>query len=189
MAQDDDLAARLHQATVTPARVNPYTLPPDAHGWRGLSLPGNQKRKVYTILHNESVLVTALLLFPGERSVMHSHETGELSVHFGGEMEPTVSWNPPGLVHGGATPGRSLGQELAARLQQAANGLGGDDDAKLAAQLGQLLGAPQVEEWLQNLARPDPKPRVLVDILFPPFKTTIEDPKLECRTVSGQWYD
>lgn len=187
MTELDDLAARLHQATITPARVNPYTLPPDAHGWRGLSLPGNQKRKVYTVLHNESVLVTALLLFPGERSVMHSHETGELSVHFGGELEPAVSWNPPGMVHGGATPGRSLGQELANVLQATANA--SEDDVKLAAQLGRLLGAPQVEEWLRGLMQPGPKPRVLVDILFPPFKTTIEDPKLERRTVVGQWYD
>ena len=189
MSQDDNLAERLHQATIIPARVNPYTLPPDAHGWRGLSLPGNQKRKVYTVLHNEQVLVTALLLFPGERSVMHSHETGELSVHFGGELEPQVSWNPPGLVHGGATPQRSLGDELAGLLAEAATGLGADDDAKMAAQLGRLLGAPQVEEWLQNLLRPSPKPRVLVDILFPPFKTTIEDPKLDRKTVVGQWYD
>jgi hypothetical protein len=120
---------------------------------------------------------------------MHSHETGELSVHFGGELEPQVSWNPPGMVHGGATGGRALGQELATLLQSAATGTGTDADARIAEQLGRLLGAPQVEEWLQNLMRPEPKPRVLVDILFPPFKTTIEDPKLERRTVTGQWYD
>src|SRR5712692_10094698 len=81
------------------SEVDPYLLPPELQGWRGLSIPGNHKRKWYTVLHNEQVLVTALLLIPGERSVRHSHETGELSIHYYGEMNPVVSWNPPGVVH------------------------------------------------------------------------------------------
>ena len=81
-------------------RINPYALAADRQGWRGLSLDGNCKRKAYTLLHNDQVLVTALLLIPGERSIRHSHETGELSVHFSGELRPSVTWNPPGVLHG-----------------------------------------------------------------------------------------
>jgi hypothetical protein len=186
---EEDLSERLKRAQWTPAQVNPWTLPADQHGWRGLALPGNHKRKVYTVLHNEQVLVTALLLVPGERSVMHSHESGELSVHFDGEMSPSVSWHPPGEVHGGATPQPSLGDEIAAALQAAAAGPGGADTERFAAQLGELLHAPPVEEWLRARLRPTPKPRVLIDILFPPFKTTIEDPQMVRRTIVGQWYD
>src|ERR1700688_4090717 len=79
--------------------INPYLLAPRQQGWRGLSIPGNHKRKWYTVLHNEQVLVTALLLIPGERSIRHSHETGELSIHYDGEMRPVISWNPPGALH------------------------------------------------------------------------------------------
>src|SRR5712692_3176045 len=81
------------------SEVDPYLLPPELQGWRGLSIPGNHKRKWYTVLHNEQVLVTALLLIPGERSIRHSHETGELSIHYDGEMIPVVTWNPPGYLH------------------------------------------------------------------------------------------
>ena len=62
------------QRITIPTRVNPYTVPADHQGWRGLALDGvNAKRRTYTVLWNEQVLVMALLTFPGERSVRHSH--------------------------------------------------------------------------------------------------------------------
>ena len=61
-----------------PVNANPYFLPDDRHGWRGLSLPGHRRRKWWTLLHNDTVLVTALMLIPGEASVRHSHESGDL---------------------------------------------------------------------------------------------------------------
>ena len=82
------------------SETDPFSLPPERHGWRGLGLPGHRKRKWWTVLHNDQVLVTALLLIPGERSVRHSHETGELSIHYDGEMRPVVVWNPPGSARG-----------------------------------------------------------------------------------------
>ena len=63
--------------------------------------PGAHKRKWYTLVENDKCLVTALLLIPGEVGIRHSHESGELSVHFSDEMRPEVTWNPPGMVHGG----------------------------------------------------------------------------------------
>ncbi len=47
-----------------------------------------------------AVLVTALLLIPGERSIRHSHESGELSIAFSSELTPIVTWHPPGELHG-----------------------------------------------------------------------------------------
>ena len=81
--------------------INPYTLPADLQGWRGESIPGAHKRKWFTLVENDKCLVTALLLIPGEVGIRHSHESGELSVHFSDEMRPEVTWNPPGMVHGG----------------------------------------------------------------------------------------
>ena len=64
-----------------PSEGDPFTLPAERHGWRGLGLAGHHKRKWWTLLHNDQVLVTALLLIPGEHSVRHSHESGDLSIH------------------------------------------------------------------------------------------------------------
>lgn len=178
----------LKQAQWTPMSRPAFDVPSDQHGWRGLSLPGNQKRKVYTVLHNEQVLVTCLLLFPGERSVRHSHESGELSVHFDDAMKPVVSWHPPGEVHGGAAP-RQLGKELADLLRQVPPESVAQETARAITELVPALELPQVEEWIQALVRPAPAPRVLIDILFPPFRTTIEDPTLTRTTFVGQWYD
>lgn len=182
-----DLEA-LKQAQWTPIRRDAFDVSEGEHGWRGLGLPGDHKRKVYTVLHNEQVLVTCLLLFPGERGVRHSHESGELSVHFDGEMRPSISWHPPGEVHGGAET-RRLGRELAEILRKAAPPESARDTARLITQLVPVLELPQVEEWIQRLVRPVPTPRVLIDVLFPPFKTTIEDPSYPRKTIAGQWYD
>ncbi len=188
---EPDALERMKQAHWTPAQVKAFSVPEGRHGWRGLGLPGNQKRKVYTVLHNEQVLVTALLLLPGERSVTHSHESGELSVHFDDPMTPTVSWHPPGEVHGGrAAASSGLAKQLAEVLETVKTGPSTPPDVlALATQLGALLDVPQLAEWVQTLVTPDPRPRVLIDILFPPFKTTIEDPRYPKKTVVGQWYD
>jgi len=186
---ETDLAERLKQAQWTPAQIKAFSVPESQHGWRGLGLPGNQKRKVYTVLHNEQVLVTALLMLPGERGVTHSHESGELSVHFDDPMAPTVSWHPPGEIHGGRA-GAPLASQLSDLLAAVKNGPSTPADVLgLAKQLSQLLQVPQLQEWVQALVTPDPRPRVLIDILFPPFKTTIEDPRYPKKTVAGQWYD
>src|SRR5947207_15862215 len=87
----------------SPVRANPYTVPPDQQGWRGLGLPElNAKRKAYTLFWNEQVLVCGLLLLPGERSIRHSHETGEMSITFSDALHPSVGYTPGGLLHGGA---------------------------------------------------------------------------------------
>ena len=81
--------------------MNPYTVPERQHGWRGLGIEGNHKRKCYTVLQNEHVLVTALVTLPGETSVRHSHESGELSIHYVDKLQPFVTWHPGGELHGG----------------------------------------------------------------------------------------
>ena len=170
-------------------RINPYTLPEGQHGWRGLSVPGNHKRKWYTIIHNEQVLVTALLLIPGEKSIRHSHESGELSIHFLGELKPRVTWNPPGVLHGPPVKQDSdqgMDEELT-NLERSSN----PEVVNLVRQISQMqLQIQQLHEGLQRLLTPEPSPRVIVDILFPPFKSTIDDPAYpERKTVIGQWYD
>jgi hypothetical protein len=41
-----------------------------------------------------------------------------------------------------------------------------------------------------ELKTPEAGPEVIIDILFPPFKTTLDDPAYgEKRTVVGQWFD
>ncbi len=170
-------------------RINPFTVPEGQHGWRGLGVPGNHKRKWYTILHNEKVLVTALLLIPGERSIRHSHESGELSIHYRGEIKPGVTWNPPGVLHGPPVK-QEINQGVNAGLigqEKSSN----PEVARLVQQISQLqLQMQQLQEGLQQLLTPEPSPRVIIDILFPPFKTTIDDPAYpERKTVIGQWYD
>ena len=175
-----------------PLRINPYTLLEDQHGWRGLSLPGNHKRKVYTILQNDHVLVTGLLLMPGEVSIRHSHESGELSIHYLGELRPQVSWNPPGVLHSGAPPRPVAREELPDLVEQTiADQFSSPEVAGLARQIAELQRQiVELQERLETALRPTPAPFVIVDILFPPFKTTIDDPNYpDKKTVTGQWYD
>lgn len=177
--------------------VNPYTLPADQQGWRGLSLPGARRRKWYTVLHNEQVLVTALMQLPGEQGCRHSHETGELSIAYVGEMQPIVTWHPPAEAHGGlayneSRQGIPLGAELAELVRHEAPSEASTPE--IAAIARQLLDMQTQMQELQGrmleLLRPTPTPRVIVDVLFPPFKTTILDPAYpEPRTVIGQWFD
>ena len=185
---DGEQIARLAESI----RVNPYTVPPDQHGWRGLSVPGNAKRKCYTVLHNEQVLVTALVLLPGERSIRHSHESGELSVVYTGDLKPIVTWHPPGLLHSGPPVKPTIGPEVADLLGQGdPSGASSPGIAAVVRQIAQLqVQVQELQEKLLELTRPDPQPRVLIDILFPPFKTTIDDPAYPDKpTIVGQWYD
>ena len=173
--------------------INPYTV--KEHGWRGLSIPGNRKRKWYTVLHNDKLLVTALLTgIPGEYGLRHSHETGELSVHFNDEMRPEVTWNPPGVLHGGIPqPQTNLTDALAASLKEreAALQSGSPEVAQLVGMITELQQQmAELQQRLRDALRPAPAPRIIIDITFPPFRTLIDDPVLpEKRVVTGQWYD
>jgi hypothetical protein len=170
-----------------PAEADPFTLPPERHGWRGLGLAGHRKRKWWTLLHNEQVLVTALLLIPGERSVRHSHETGELSIHYDAALHPIVAWHPPGELHP-SIGAAAAPDDLAAAAEHAR---ASTSDSALAELLSRLIADQRdLRQKLDRLARASVQPRIIVDILFPPFKTTIDDPELPDRkTVVGQWYD
>jgi hypothetical protein len=172
--------------------INPFTVAES--GWRGLSISGNRKRKAYTVLHNDKVLVTALLTgIPGEYGLRHSHESGELSIHFDGALKPMVSWNPPGLLHGGIPARPSVANMVAENLasQEALVKSGSAEVASLVQQIMELQAQMQeLQRRLDESLRPEPGPRVLIDILFPPFKTTVDDPALpEPKTVVGQWFD
>jgi hypothetical protein len=169
--------------------VNPFAVPDGQHGWRGLGAPGDRKRKWYAVLQNEFVLVTALVVLPGERSVRHFHETGELNISFAGQNQPVVRWNSPGALHGGASelPGAPAEQpSLMAALARLST-----SSPDLAEVLSSLLGRQeQMEQALADITRPQPGLRVGIDVLFPPFRTTIDDPAYpDKRTITGQWYD
>jgi hypothetical protein len=156
----------------SPTRVNPYTVPPDQQGWRGLGLPElNAHRRTYTALWNEQVLVCALLLLPGERSIRHSHESGELSITFSDALHPTVSYTPGGVLHGGQPEPAAQADALAL----AADAIGSSGNPQLAELLQRLQEEQRsLRRQVEELRAP-PGPRVLIDILFPPFRTTIDD--------------
>ena len=81
-----------------PTRITAYSVPDDQQGWRGLGLTDvNAHRKTYTHFWIEQVLVCALLLLPGERSIRHSHESGELSIAFSDALHPAASYTPGGF--------------------------------------------------------------------------------------------
>jgi hypothetical protein len=170
-----------------PTRISPYTVPAEQQGWRGLGVPEvNAKRRAYTLLWNEQVLVCALLLLPGERSIRHSHETGELSITFADALHPTASYTPGGLLHGGDREPQKAATDTA--QTDALKAPGDGPVAELLA--GMLQEQKELRRMLEELRAPAAGPRVLVDILFPPFKTTVDDPAYaEKRTIVGPWYD
>ena len=177
-----------------PLRINPYTVPADQHGWRGLGVPGHHKRKWYTVLHNEQVLVTALAILPGEVPIRHSHASGELSIRYQGDTRPIVTWNAPGLLHGNPDPPLNLGEPFADLLEEEALGGHPAADPSVAALARQIVQMQRqllsLQQALVERLRPDPSPLLIVDVLFPPFETTIDDPAYPApRTVVGQWYD
>ena len=173
-----------------PLESDAFTLSEARQGWRGLGLAGHRKRRWWTLVDNDQVLVTALLLIPGERSVRHSHESGELSIHYDAALHPVVSWHPPGEVHPViATAGQHTAEdELVAAAEQARRAA---TDAPLVELLSRLIADQhELRQKLDRLARASVQPRIIVDVLFPPFKTTIDDPAYPDKpTVTGQWYD
>jgi len=178
----------IEQRKITsPVRVNPYTVPQDHQGWRGLGAPEvSAKRRAYTLLWNEQVLVCGLLLLPGERSIRHSHETGELSITFADSLHPSVGYTPGGVLHGGPPPAAGS-SEGASVLTEALTGAGAPELKQLVDQM--LEEQEQLRRTIEELRAPA-GPRMLIDILFPPFKTTIDDPAYaEKREITGPWYD
>jgi hypothetical protein len=177
----------------TALHINPYTVA--EHGWRGLTIPGNRKRKWYTVLHNDKVLVTALITgIPGEYSLRHSHESGELSIHYDDAMHPQVTWNPPGVLHGGLPEHRTnLTDAVAASVKEREEvlGSGNADVEQLVGMITTLQEQMQeLQRQLRDALRPTPGPRIIIDIIFPPFRTTVDDPVLpEKKVVTGQWFD
>jgi hypothetical protein len=107
-------------------------------------------------------------------------------------MRPVVSWNPPGFLHGGATFAAAPLAALTEAARQVAPADFADAAvASLAAQILQLQEQMQrLQQALQDLTRPVAAPRLIIDVLFPPFRTTVDDPRLpEPKTVTGQWFD
>ncbi len=170
-----------------PFRGNPYTVPLEQQGWRGLGVPEvSAKRRAYTLFWNEQVLVCGLLLIPGERSIRHSHETGELSITFSDALHPSVGYNPPGMLHGG-TPEPAGPSAEASALTDALQAAGMPELNRLLDQMLEEQAA--LRKQLEELKSPA-GPRMLIDITFPPFKTTIDDPAYpDKRTIVGPWYD
>jgi hypothetical protein len=176
------------KAITQPTRVSPYAVPNDQQGWRGLGLEGlAAHRKSYTMLWNDQVLVCALLLIPGERSIRHSHESGELSITFSDPLHPIASYTPGGLFHGmfvEPTPPKDDITVANDVLQAAGSPVLGELMLKMLEEQREL------RRTIERLQATQPGPRMLVDILFPPFKTTIDDPAYpKPRTIVGPWYD
>ena len=61
----------------------------------------------------------------------------------------------------------------------------------MVALLQQLLtDQREMRQRLDAIAQGAIAPRIIVDVLFPPFKTTIQDPAYRDEiTITGQWYD
>ena len=174
--------------------INPFTLPEDQKGWRGMELTGHPRRRVFSVLETEHVLVTALMQMPGEPGVRHSHESGELSFRWAGDMTPFITWHPPGEWHGGIAEARAsqaseVAEALALLRDQLATG-----SAETAALLGVADKLQEqissLQEQVRNAKGPAGGPGLIIDCLFPPFKTIIDDPGYpSVREISGQWYD
>jgi hypothetical protein len=174
--------------------INPFTLPDDQKGWRGMELTGRPRRRVFSVLETDQVIVTALMQMPGEPGVRHSHESGELSFRWAGDMTPFITWHPPGEWHGGsaeasANPANEVAEALALLRDQLATG-----SAETAALLGiadklqEQIGS--LQDQVRNAKGPAGGPGLIIDCLFPPFKTTIDDPGYpSVREITGQWYD
>jgi hypothetical protein len=78
--------------------------------------------------------------------------------------------------------------ELEAATEQARRATQDSAMAELLTRL--LVDQREMRRKLDALARRRPSPFIIVDVLFPPFKTTIDDPAYaEKKTIVGQWYD
>jgi len=169
--------------------VNPFAVPDAQHGWRGLDAPGNHKRKWYTVLQNEFILVTALVVPPGEISIRHYHETGELNISYLSETRPAIRWNPPGVPHGGLPPPPPV-DALDERVRQELGKVKTTHPDISELLSGIVQRQVDIQKQIAELTRHQPSLRVAIDVLFPPFTTVIDDPVYPGkRTVVGQWYD
>jgi hypothetical protein len=183
MAESDQDAASLE--------IDPYLIPQAQQGWRGLTLPAEyRRRRVYSVFENDQILVTLLLQIPGGRPIPHSHETGELSIRYEAMLNPIITWNPPGAIHPAQARAVGAGAELRDAAQQAVSEAGAD--SRIGRVLQELLEAQfNLSEHVQKATRGRPTPSVIIDVLFPPFKTTMFADAYPGgqRTVAGQWYD
>jgi hypothetical protein len=174
--------------------INPFTLPDDQKGWRGMEVHGKPRRRVFTVLENEHVLVTALMQLPGEPGVRHSHDSGELSFRWAGDMTPFITWHPKGDWHGGAAEVRpNLSNEVTEALALLRDQLskGSEETAAILSVADKLQDQiNQMTYQQRNAKSPEGGPGLIIDCLFPPFLTIIEDEDYpEKRTITGQWYD
>ena len=175
-------------------QINPFNLPEDKKGWRGMEVHGHPRRRVFTVLETDQVLVTALMQLPGEPGVRHSHQSGELSFRWGGAMTPFITWHPPGEWHGGIAEVRpNEAQEVAEALAllRSTLGSGSSETAALLSVADRLqTQISRLQEQVRNINGPVGGPGIIIDCLFPPFKTTIDDPAYPAvREITGQWYD
>ena len=109
-------------------------------------------------------------------------------------MTPFITWHPGGEWHGGiaearASPANEVAEALAVLRDQLRS-----DAAELTALLdvaGKLQAQiDQLQYQFKNAKGPAGGPGLIIDCLFPPFKTTIDDPAYpEVREITGQWYD
>jgi hypothetical protein len=174
--------------------INPFDLPEPQKGWRGLEVSGRPRRRVFSVLETDQVIVTALMQLPGEPGVRHSHTSGELSFRWAGEMTPFITWHPPGEWHGGvaevkAKPEQEVAEALAILRSKLRTG---DTETRTLLGIADKLQdqIDQLREQARNAHGPAGGPGLIIDCLFPPFETTIDDPGYpEVRTITGQWYD
>ena len=48
----------------------------------------------------------------------------------------------------------------------------------------------ELKQAIEEMRKRELSPRIIIDVLFPPFRTTIQDDGYpEARTITGQWYD
>ena len=68
---------------------------------------------------------------------------------------------------------------------------GNHDVAQLVTMITELQEQmEELQQQLRDALRPAPAPRVIIDIIFPPFRTLVDDPVLpDKKVVVGQWYD
>ena len=154
--------------------INPFELPDDQKGWRGIEVTGRPRRRVITVLETDQVLVTALLQIPGEPGVRHSHGTGELSFRWGGDMTPFITWHPPGEWHGGiaetrADKSKEVAEGLALLRSNLKSGAAEVESLlNIAATLQEQIDA--LQHQARNAKGPAGGPALLIDLLFPPLR-------------------
>jgi hypothetical protein len=144
-----------------PLEVDPFTLFAERHGWRGLSLPVSGVCDIRT----------------DWRASPYTMKRRCIQSYRGIRRGSCIPLSGP--------PPRMMTSKLPPRKRAA---------------------PPRIQPWrsfssdssgvransakLDRLARGTVQPRIIVDVLLPPFKTTIDAPDVrEKKTVVGQWFD